>query len=52
MDFLMRSRKQNVAKAKATYFNKEAALKTQTEIDGFYAKNATYQFNKVLKGIR
>lgn len=52
MDFLMRSRKQNVAKAKATHFNKEAALKTQTEIEGFYAKNATFQFNRVLKSTR
>lgn len=52
MDFLMRSRKQNVAKAKATHFNKEAALKTQTEMDGFYNTNANYQFNRVLKGTR
>lgn len=49
MTFLMRSRKQNVAHAKATHFNKEAALKTATEIEKFYAKNAEYQFQKVWK---
>lgn len=49
MDFLMRSRKQHVAHAKASHFNKEAALKTQTQMEGFYAKNAEYQFQKVWK---
>lgn len=49
MDFLMRDRKKNVAKAKATYFNKEAAIKTSKQMDDFYYKNATYQFNKALK---
>lgn len=48
MDFLMRSRKNHAAKAKATHFNREAAMKTQKEIEGFYNTNATYQFNKVL----
>ena len=52
MDFLMRSRKQHVAHAKATHFNKEAALKTQKQIEVFYAKNAEYQFQKVLRGTR
>jgi len=50
MDFLMRSRKQHVAKAKATHFNKEAAIVTSKQMDEFYVKNATYQFNRVLKG--
>lgn len=49
MDFLMRSRKQNVAKAKATHFNKEAALKTQKQIEVFYQKNAEYQIAKIWK---
>jgi len=48
----MRSRTKNPAKAKATHFNKEAALKTQQQMDSFYLKNATYQFNKVLKSTR
>lgn len=52
MDFLMRSRRKNVAHAKATHFNLEAALKTQKQIEVFYAKNADYQFNKVLRGTR
>ena len=49
LDFLMRHRKQYVAKAKATHFNKEAALKTQKQMDNFYKKNAEYQFNKIWK---
>jgi hypothetical protein len=49
---LMRHRKQHVAKAKATHFNKEAALKTQKMMDDFYLKNATWEFNKVLKSTR
>lgn len=52
VDFLMRHRKQHVANAKATHFNKEAALKTQKQMDDFYLKNATFQFNKVLKSTR
>lgn len=52
LDFLMRGRKQHQAHAKATHFNREAALKTQKQMDDFYEKNATYQFNKVLKGTR
>lgn len=49
LTFLMRSRKQHVAKAKATHFNKEAAIKTSKQIEVFYKKNATYQFSKVWK---
>lgn len=49
---LMRSRRLNAAHAKATHFNKEAALKTQKEIEVFYAKNAKYQFEKVLRATR
>lgn len=49
VDFLMRNRKKHIAKAKATHFNKEAAIKTSKQIEKFYLKNATYQFNKVLK---
>lgn len=49
---LMRSRRLNAANAKATHFNKEAALKTQKEIEVFYAKNAQHQFDKVLRGTR
>lgn len=52
MDFLMRSRKQNVAHAKATWFVKESAIKTSKQMEGFYAKNSEYQFNKVLRGVR
>ncbi len=47
--WLMRSRKKNVADIKATHFNQEAAIKTSKQIDEFYNKNATFQFNKVLK---
>jgi hypothetical protein len=49
MIFLMRSRRTNVAHAKATHFNKEAAIKTHKEMDAFYAKNAEREFNKVLR---
>ena len=48
----MRSRKEHKAKAKATHFSREAALKTQQKMDNFYLKNATFQFNKVLKSTR
>ena len=51
-DLLMRSRKINVAHAKATHFNKEAALKTQKQMEVFYTKNAEFQFNRVLKATR
>jgi len=49
MDFLMRSRRQHVAKAKASHFNKEAAIKTSKQMDEFYAKNAKFQFAKIWK---
>jgi len=49
LDFLMRSRKRNVAKAKATHFNKEAAIKTSKQIEAFYIKNAEYQIKKFWK---
>lgn len=52
LDFLMRDRKKFKATAKATHFNKEAALKTSKQIESFYNKNATWQFNKVLKSVR
>lgn len=52
LDFLMRHRKQHVARTKPTHFVKEAAIKTSKQIDGFYSKNATFQFNKVLKATR
>jgi hypothetical protein len=52
LDFLMRHRKQHTAKAKATHFTKEAAIKTSKQIEGFYNANATFQFNKVLKATR
>ena len=52
MDFLMRSRKDYKAKAKATHFNQEAAVKTSKQMDEFYLKAATFQFNKVLKSTR
>ena len=49
LDFLMRRRKDFNAKAKATHFVKEAALITQKKMDEFYAKNAQFQFDRVLK---
>jgi len=49
LDFLMRSRRQHVAKAKATHFNKEAAIKTSKQIEVFYKKNAEYQIKKIWK---
>ena len=52
MDFLMRGRRKNPARAKATHFNQEAAIKTSKQIEGFYSANATFQFNKVLKATR
>lgn len=49
LEFLMRSRKDFNAKAKATHFVKEGAIKTQKQIEGFYQKNAEFQFQKVWK---
>ena len=52
VDFLMRHRKQHISRMKPTHFVKEAAIKTSKQIEGFYSKNATFQFNKVLKATR
>lgn len=49
LDFLMRERKKFQAKAKATHFVKEAALSTQKLMEGFYAKNAQFHFDRALK---
>ena len=49
LEFLMRSRKKKTAHAKATHFNKEAAIKTSKQMDVFYVKNAEREFNKALK---
>lgn len=49
LDFLMRRRKDFNAKSKPTHFNKQAAEKTQTQIEGFYQKNAEFQFSKIWK---
>lgn len=46
LDFLMRERKNFKARAKATHFNKEAAIKTSKQIDDFYKKNFDFQMNK------
>jgi hypothetical protein len=52
LDFLMRHRKKHTAHARATHFNKEAAIRTSKQMEGFYNKNATFQFNKVLRSTR
>lgn len=52
VDWLMRGRKKNVAHAKATHFVKESAITTSKKMDEFYLRNATYQFQKVLKSTR
>ena len=49
LEFLMRDRKYKNSKSKPTHFVKEAALITQKKMDEFYAKNAQFQFEKVLK---
>lgn len=46
---LMLDRTVKKAKAKATHFNKEAAQKTQKQMEVFYEKNANYHFNKIWK---
>lgn len=46
---LMLDRTVNKAKAKPTHFNREAALKTQKQMEGFYLKNAEFRFQKVWK---
>jgi len=46
---LMMERKVKPSKIKATHFAEEAADKTTKKIEGFYEKNAQYQFQKALK---
>lgn len=46
-DLLMMDRTVKKARAKPTHFNKEAAQKTQQQIEGFYQKNAEFQFQKI-----
>lgn len=46
---LMMDRTVKKARAKATHFVKEGAVKTQKQIEGFYQKNAEFQFQKVWK---
>jgi len=48
-DLLMMDRTTKNVKAKATHFNKEAAQKTQKQMEGFFKKNAEFQFAKVWK---
>jgi len=45
----MMDRTTKKAKARATHFNREAAQKTQKQIEGFYQKNAEFQFQKIWK---
>ena len=45
----MMDRTQKKARAKATHFNREAALTIHKKMDEFYAKNAQFQFDRVLK---
>lgn len=48
LEFLMSDRNgDRTAKTKATHFNREAAQKTQKQIEGFYIKNADFQFKRV-----
>jgi len=50
LDFLMSDRSgKRTAKVKATHFNREAAKVTQKQIEGFYIKNAEFQFSKIWK---
>lgn len=44
---LMLDRTVKKAKAKATHFNREAAQKTQKQMEAFYLKNAEFHFQKV-----
>lgn len=46
---LMMDRTVKKAKAKATHFVKESAIKTQKQMEGFYQKNADYQFARIWK---
>jgi hypothetical protein len=49
---LMMDRTHKKARAKATHFNREAAIETSKMMDDFYKKNAQYQFDKVLKSTK
>lgn len=49
LDLLMLDRTHKKAKAKATHFVKESAIKTQKQMEFFYVENANYQFKKVWK---
>lgn len=49
LDFLMRSRRRNPAKTKATHFVKEGAIKTSKQMEVFYIKNAEFQLKKFWK---
>lgn len=46
-DLLMLDRTVKKAKAKGTHFNKEAAQKTQKQMESFYIKNANFQFGRI-----
>ena len=46
---LMMDRTQKKARAKATHFVRESALDVHKKMDEFYAKNAQFQFDRVLK---
>lgn len=46
---LMMDRTTKKAKAKATHFNREAAQKTQKQMEKFYQTNAEFQFAKIWK---
>lgn len=48
-ELLMMDRTVKKAKAKATHFNREAAQKTQKQMEKFYQTNAEFQFQKVWK---
>jgi hypothetical protein len=48
-DLLMLDRTVKKAKANATHFNREAAQKTQKQMEQFYIKNANYHFQRVWK---
>lgn len=48
-ELLMLDRTVNKAEAKATHFNREAAQKTQKQMEGFFRKNAEFRFSKVWK---
>lgn len=49
LNFVMMSRKVVKTKLKATHFNQEASQMTVRKMDGFYRKNAQFQFKKYMK---